>query len=369
MLTFLLKIQRRWMPCGYARPIARGATWLSALTGCIFAFAVAAQAQQIDAPLADPVRIEPVLIDPVFIDPVFIDPVLIEPALIEPVSIDPALIDPSIDIPVERFRRSAYQGAEVLGGYLWDTGDRLGGLDQTFEEARVSFGIPVGVLFGGDPSLDNVLGLRPYFRADHFNGPTDIDLPGTVYDTGVTIFNQKKWNEVFSTTVILNPSVRSDFETSDNAFRLFGLALVNWSPNDRWTFSAGAVYFDRADFNFLPAFGFTYQPSPWWRIEATAPRPRIARRIWKNGAQAEGWAYLGGQLGGTTWAVQRASGLSDELTVRDFRVVAGYEVIAAGNRGLTIEAAYAFGRRIEYERDEFEEDLDDAISLMAGWRF
>jgi hypothetical protein len=282
---------------------------------------------------------------------------------------EPFIVAPNAEIAVERFRRSAYQGAEVLAGYLWDTGDRLGGLDQTFEEARVSFGVPLGLLSGGEPTMENLLGLRPYFRADHFNGPIDVDLPGTVYDTGVTIFNQKKWNEVFSTTLIVTPSVRSDFETSDNAFRLFGLALLNWSPREELTFSLGVVYFDRADFNLLPAFGFTYQPTPWWRIEATMPRPRIARRLWKNGAQAEGWAYVGGQIGGSTWAVKRDSGISDELTVRDFRLVTGYEVIAAGNRGLTIEAAYVFGRSIEYERDEFDEDLDDAVSIQAAWRF
>lgn len=333
------------MPCKFARFGGdASAAWVLAFGVFYACYACVGHAQVIDGPLADPTLIEASLMDPM-------------------------RMDPNAEIAVERFRRSAFQGAEVLGGYLWDTGDRLGGLDQTFEEARVSFGMPLGVLFGGDPSMDNILALRPYFRADHFNGPVEVDLPGTVYDTGVSIFNQKKWNEVFSTTLILTPSVRSDFRTSDNAFRLFGLALVNWSPNDRWTFSVGAVYFDRADFNFLPAFGFTYQPTPAWRIEATMPRPRIAHRVWKNGAQAEGWAYVGGQLGGTTWAVKRDSGLSDELTVRDFRIVTGYEVIAAGNRGLTIEAAYAFGRRIEYERDEFEEDLDDGVSLMAGWRF
>ncbi len=321
------------------------------LRGLAIAFTFAAgplwpvAAQQVDAPIATEV---------------FAD---------EPPPYDPAAFDLSAELPVEKFRRSAYQGSEILGGYLWDTGDRLGGLDQTFEEARISFGMPLGVLFGGGASTDSVLGIRPYFRADHFNGPVDVDLPGTVYDTGVTILNQKKWNEVFSSTVMLSPSIRSDFRTSDNAFRLFGLALLNWTPREELTFSVGVVYFDRADVNLLPAIGITYRPAPWWKIEATMPRPRIARRLWKNGAAAEGWAYLGGQLGGTTWAVKRDSGVSDELTVRDFRVVGGYEVIAAGNRGLTVEAAYAFGRSIEYERDDFDEDLEDAVSLQAAWRF
>ncbi len=273
--------------------------------------------------------------------------------------VDPTL---ALEIPIEKFRRSFYQGAEVLGGHLMDLGDANGGLDQTFEEARISFGLPIG-------SMDNILGLRPYFRADHFNGPDVIDVPGSVYETGVSILNQKKWSERFSSTIVITPSIRSDFQTSDNAFRLFGLALVNWQPRQELTISLGVVYFDRADFGVLPVVGLTYLPTPWWRIEATAPRPRISRRLWKDGGQAEGWAYLGGQIGGNTWAVKRTSGLSDELTVSEYQLIAGYEVIRAGNRGLFIEGGYVFGRSIEYEREDVDFDLDDAVAVRAGWRF
>ncbi|WP_146454724.1 TonB-dependent receptor [Rubripirellula tenax] len=293
----------------------------------------------------------------------------------------PIIYSPSeaIEVPVEKFRRGFYQGAEVLGGYLADVGGNSAGMNQTFEEARVSFGIPVDVLTGGPVSMDNIIGLRPYFRVDHFDGPdfsdpslglpSDIDVPGSVYDTGVTLLNQKKWSEVFSTTLIVSPSIRSDFQTSDNAFRLFGLALLNWKPCPEWTVSAGVVYFDRNDFSLLPAFGVVYQPTPWWKFDFTMPRPRIARRMWKNGGQAEGWAFVGARIGGNTWAVKRDSGESDELTVRGFEILGGYEVIGAGNRGFAVETHYTFGRSIEYDRQDIEIDLTDAVGIRAAWQF
>ena len=266
------------------------------------------------------------------------------------------------ETPIQRYRKSFCQGAEVRGGYLFDLGDAQGGMNQAFEEVRADFGIPLG-------SMDNLIGLRPYFRADQLQGIQTTDLPSVLYNTGLNILHQKKWSSRFSSTVVLTPSVRSDFTTSKNAFRLFGLGLMNWKCRDDLTVSAGVVYFDRADFNLLPAFGFVWTPTPEWKIDATMPRPRVFKRLWKRGAEAEGWCYCGGSIGGNTWAVTRDSGDIDELTIRDFRFMTGYEVIETGNRGHFVEAGFAFGRSIEYERSGVDLDLDAGFYLDAGIKF
>ena len=266
------------------------------------------------------------------------------------------------ETPIERYRKSFCQGAELRGGYLFDLGDAEGGMNQAFEEVRADFGIPLG-------SMDNLIGLRPYFRADQLQSLNSLDVPTALYNTGLNILHQRKWNPVFSSTVVVTPSIRSDFTTSSNAFRVFGLALMNWKCRSDLTLSLGAVYFDRADFNLLPAFGVVWTPTPEWKIDATMPRPRIFHRLWKQGGEAEGWAYLGGSIGGNTWAVTRESGLTDELTIRDFRLMGGYEVIEKGNRGHFVEAGLAFGRTVEYERQDIELDLDAGLYLDAGIKF
>ena len=266
------------------------------------------------------------------------------------------------ETPVQRFRKSFYQGAELLGGYLLDTGDAAGGLDITFEEARVGFAVPLG-------SLDNILVLRPYFRADHLNGPDSVDLPGTLYNTGVTFFNRKEWSAVISTTLVVTPSIRSDFTTHENALRLFGLGLVNYQCRSDLSLSFGAVYLGRADLPLLPALGATWTPTPQWKIDAMLPRPRIARRLSKDGGNSESWAYLGGTLGGNTWAVTRDSGMSDELSLRDLRLLVGYEWVQAGNRGFFVESGYAFNRSIEFESSGGEIDLDNALFIEASLKF
>ena len=266
------------------------------------------------------------------------------------------------ETPIERYRKSFCQGAELRGGYLFDLGDAEGGMNQAFEEVRADFGIPLG-------SMDNLIGLRPYFRADQLQSLNSLDVPTALYNTGLNILHQRKWNPVFSSTVVVTPSIRSDFTTSSNAFRVFGLALMNWKCRSDLTLSLGAVYFDRADFNLLPAFGVVWTPTPEWKIDATMPRPRIFHRLWKQGGEAEGWAYLGASIGGNTWAVTRDSGLTDELTIRDFRFMGGYEVVEKGNRGHFVEAGLAFGRTVEYERQDIELDLDAGLYLDAGIKF
>ncbi len=268
----------------------------------------------------------------------------------------------SCETPIESYRETFFQGAEILGGYLFDMGDGADTLDQTFEEVRLNFGMPLG-------SMDNILGFRPYFRADHLNGLSTIDVPETLYNTGITILNQKKWSDAFSSTLVISPQVRSDFTTSDNAFRLFALAMINWQARSDLSLSLGAVYLDRADLPVLPVVGATWIPSPQWKVDITMPRPRIAHRLWKDCDRAEGWAYVGGTIGGNTWAVTNGSGQSDELSILDLRLLLGYEVIRRGNRGFFVEGGYAFNRSIEYQRQNVTIDLDDALLVEAGWKF
>lgn len=268
----------------------------------------------------------------------------------------------AMELPVERFRRGFYQGGELSGGYVLGLGSEAGGLNQTYQETRIAVGVPLG-------SLDNILAVSPFFRIDLLDGPTAIDVPPTLYSTGVAFFQRKKWTERYSTTVLLTPSVRSDFTTRENAFRLFGLGLLSWQASEQWSIDVGALYLDRADLGVLPVVGATWTPRPWWKIELTMPRPRLNYRVWKQGALAEAWAYVGGQLGGNTWAVSRTDGSRDELTIGELRLLFGYEVSRQGNRGGLIEFGYAFNRSVEYERQNIELDLDDGIFFQAGWKF
>src|SRR5690606_12700948 len=105
--------------------------------------------------------------------------------------------------------------------------------------------------------------------------------------------------------------------------------------------SLGVVYLDRDDIPLLPVAGFTWTPSPQWQIDINFPRPRIARRIDKRGGLSESWVYTAVGLGGNTWAVERADGSDDVLTMRDYQWIFGWEHRRSGGRGLFVEAGAA----------------------------
>lgn len=263
--------------------------------------------------------------------------------------------------PVSRFRQSLYQGSSVSGGFLGDGGSNA--LQQTHYELSTRFAIPIS-------GMENVVLISPSFREDLFDAPTGVDIPDNLYVAGVNFTWLKTLSPRWNMTTMVTPSIRSDFETGEDAFRIFGLGMLTYKyiPN-YLDASFGVVYLGRDDIPLLPILGFTWTPTPLWRVDANFPRPRIAYQTAKCGCESESWIYTGVALGGNTWAVDRANGTNDVLTVRDYQWVFGWEHLRSGGRGLFVETGAAFGRAIEFESTGQEIEFDDALFLRGGITF
>lgn len=264
-----------------------------------------------------------------------------------------------VEVPIRRFRKQAVQKLPVLAGSLLATSNS--DLSSSFFQTSLGLGVPLG-------NFENILGVTPSFRVDWLDAADTLDVPDELFEAGVNLFWRKPLRDRLSAMAMLRPSYRSDFTTSDRALRLFGLALINWEHTpDCLTLSFGAVWLGRADLPVLPAVGLTWTPQPRTRVELRFPESKLAWRLAKDGAQSETWARLSMGIGGNTWAVTRASGLSDELSLRDIRVRLGLEHIVDGGGGWIVEAGYAFARRVEYEQTATEISLSDGVLLQAGW--
>jgi len=260
-----------------------------------------------------------------------------------------------------RFKKQALQSIAVSSGYLADMDDD--GLNSSFLEASIGSGIPLG-------SFDNILGVAPGFRVDWIDAEPTVDIPSELYQFEVQFFYRRPIRDRLSAMAIVSPSIRSDLTTSDNAFRVFALGLLNWEYIvDRLTLSVGAVYLGRADLPVVPALGLTWTPTRQTRLDLRFPSSRFSYRMAKDGGRSEQWAFVSLGLGGNTWAVTRDNQQTDELSLRDFRLTIGTENIVSGGGGWFVEGGYVFGRRIEYESDESEIDLGDALLLQGGWRY
>ncbi|MDG1898064.1 MAG: DUF6268 family outer membrane beta-barrel protein [Fuerstiella sp.] len=219
-------------------------------------------------------------------------------------------------------------------------------------------------------SFDNIVGVTPSFRVDFVHAAPSIDIPNELFETGINFFYRKPINDRLSVMAIVRPSVRSDFTTSDQAFRVFGLGLLNWDCKpDVLSLSFGAVYLDRADLTLLPAVGLTWTPKPTTKLDLRFPESKIAYRLTKHSSQSETWSYLTTGIGGNTWSVTRASGQTDELSLRDIRLMFGIDHATDGGGGWFAEFGFAFNRRIEYESTKKEVSLSGGVLLQGGWRY
>lgn len=265
------------------------------------------------------------------------------------------------EAPLSRFRQGCFQGAAVSTGFINDGTD--GGMGVTSTDLSASFAIPLG-------SFDNVVVATPFLRTDFLTAAPALDLPEELYETGARFFWKRPLNDELSVMTIVTPAIRSDFENTSNAFRVFGLGQLIWQAvPETLSLSGGVVHTGRDDFPILPAAGLLWTPTREWKVDIQFPSPRVSFRIDKDGSHSESWIYLSGVFGGNTWSVQRASGVADELTLRDYRLLAGFEHLLPDNRSIFVEGGFVFGRAVEYESEPESTELDSTGILRCGIAF
>jgi len=199
-----------------------------------------------------------------------------------------------------------------------------------------------------DVDNQRVLQLAPRFTWYLVDGPANPDMPAQLYDLSLEGSFYFKMGERWTGVVGAGPGVYTDFEnTSSEAFRVTGKVLVfhEWSPELK--IAGGFFYLGREDITSLPAGGVIYTPSEDVRYELFFPRPKIASRI-RQDADMESWCYLAGELGGGSWAIERANGMDDVVAYRDYRLIVGYERVRSDEFRWLMEAGYVFNREIEY---------------------
>jgi hypothetical protein len=199
------------------------------------------------------------------------------------------------------------------------------------------------------PTTEWPLLITPYLQVRSLSGPTTPELPATLYETYVDFLWVPRISPSLLGILALTPSLYSDFEAaSDDGFRFAGKGLVRWDIRDeQLQLLAGVLYLNREDIRVLPAGGIIWRPSPEYDLEFIFPRPKLARRLSFTDS-SEDWLYVAGEFGGNSFAVSTTAGVRDTVTLRDWRVMAGWERRRNGGAGMRVEAGYVFSRSVEF---------------------
>lgn len=234
-----------------------------------------------------------------------------------------------------------------------------GGLGIAETELYATFGFPF-------PTRDSPLLITPGYEVRFLDGPSTTDLPSRLHDAYVSFRWMRKIGDRWGVDVAVSPGVHSDFDQwNGEALRITGHGIVSLdtTPTTKWVL--GVVYLDRDDVNMLPAAGLIWTPSPDHRYELLFPRPKLAWR-WNCGESFEDWFYVAGEFGGGSWSVQRTSGVSDVVTLRDWRAVLGVQRKRDGGGDLRVEAAWVFSREVEYASGVGDFQPDSALMLRCA---
>ena len=229
--------------------------------------------------------------------------------------------------------------------------------------------------------------ITPHFGMHALRGPTTTDMPAQLYDTTLEFGRAMQLAERLQLETAYGPAYYSDFDQGrPEALRITGRVVGRWAFNTTTEFVLGATYLGRYDYPVLPVMGVVWAPSDLTRLDLVFPYPRFRRRLFLPPVlanltatplanrlgyfpQDEYWWYLRGDLGGNTYAIERVSGATDMVTIRDFRISIGYErrnMLGYLNRS---EIGWVFARDLKYSSDPQYFTLSDALLFRSEYAF
>jgi len=240
------------------------------------------------------------------------------------------------------------------------------GFGVTSLDLKTVLGFPI-------PSRRSPLVITPGFAVNYLESPAGVDLPPRVYDASMQFRWWKRFTPQFGIDFSVTPGVFSDFEQgTDEAVRISGHVAAMYEYSEITKIIFGVSYLDREDVGVLPVAGLIWTPTDDLKFELVAPRPRIAKRIYWDGAytdDVQDWLYVAGEFGGGTWAVRRNDGSNDVVTYQDFRLIVGLQRWTLVGIDARLEIGYVFGREIQYGSATPDVEPSDTVMLRGGLTF
>jgi hypothetical protein len=218
----------------------------------------------------------------------------------------------------------------------------------------------------GSASIDSGPSLITDFGIHLLDGPVQTDMPPRLFDFSIGVADRRLIQPNFGYDVVFRVGAFSDFEGSAGdgvRYPSHAVTFLRMTPTSE--FVLGIDYLDRDDIRLLPVIGTIWSPVDWLNVEAVFPRPRIAARIHATPT----WVYLGGELGGGTWAIERVNLVDDNATYRDLRLVLGCETLHPNLPSSSIEIGYVFDRKLSYSSNIGDYEPANAVMLRMSARY
>jgi hypothetical protein len=238
-----------------------------------------------------------------------------------------------------------YHSRQDVLGWMVGDGDQFGDFAfgwSHYQPSGKTWGIATGAMF--------------HFLA----GPDQTDMPPRLYNFSQG-FQKRQVIADFAYDVAVAVMAASDFEGSCRRGIRFPAHAVGYmaiEPN--LDFVLGADFLDREDIQVLPVAGLIWRPDPDLRLELVFPYPSIYLQLTR-------WyrLYIGGGLGGGTWAVERDNEVDDLATYGDLRIAIGLEHWDTSSAWQSFEIAYLFDRHLEFTSQVGDYHPDSTVLIQS----
>lgn len=203
--------------------------------------------------------------------------------------------------------------------------------------------------------------------------PAAADLPSELHDFSLGLSWMRPINERWMARMTISGALATDLNnTSSEAWQLRGGLFGIYRPNEQWSFAVGALATGRDDLPVIPGVGAIWEPSRSLKVNLMLPNPRVSWLVQED-ARWQHWAYVGAGISGGTWAYDRAGGMADRVSYREFRAVLGWECVrpqapgsfAPSGPRLGAEIGYAFGREFEFDSGAADISPDGALLVRS----
>jgi len=231
-----------------------------------------------------------------------------------------------------------------------------------------SFGLTT-VTFDSVVRLESSHGvwIVPKFGWHFLSGPRSPALPAQLYTLALEVNFAINLDASTRLHMHFAPTWATDFEANgSDSFRMIGGALLAHDLSQELMVAVGGVYLDRPDLPFLPLGGLRWKPEDYLEFDIMFPQPRAAWRFNTDDDGDENWFYIGGALGGDSWAFDRIGGPGDIMGYRDLRIMIGFERRETDGTRHVLEAGYVFDRRLDFDRGPGDQNLPGTAVIRYG---
>ena len=201
--------------------------------------------------------------------------------------------------------------------------------------------------------------ITPGFATHWIDGPAALDIPPQLHD----VYTEFRWlpkiGDRFRADIAVEPGYFSAWDGSSvRAVRILGHAQAFTTGRRPCRSCWAAPYLDRPDIELLPIAGIIWKPDSDAEYRLVFPQPKISWRLGTGSVAInadpkvrnfENWLYLGGELGGGTWAIRHSDGASDLMSYSDIRVYVGLETRSITTVSSHVELGYVFNRYIRLQ--------------------